>query len=85
MTRSLSYEGRARKQDLVVKLCGALARSVIRSGDRFALIGFDSDMRPDCFMPPKGAASDDMRPVLMPTMPYSRASATRQTRLRLDA
>ncbi|MGY4310285.1 uncharacterized protein (DUF58 family) [Bradyrhizobium sp. USDA 4369] len=52
MTRSLSYEGRARKQDLVAELCGALARSVIRSGDRFALIGFDNDIRQDCFIPP---------------------------------
>ncbi len=34
---------------------------------------------PDYLIPPKGAASDDMRPVLMPTMPYSSASATRQT------
>ncbi|UFZ02681.1 MxaS protein [Bradyrhizobium ontarionense] len=61
MTRSLSYEGRARKQDLVAELCGALARSVIRSGDRFALIGFDSDIRPDCFIPPNrrlGSAVD---------------------------
>lgn len=40
---------------------------------------------PDCFMPPKGAASEDIRPVLMPIMPYSNASATRQTRLRFEA
>ena len=31
-------------------------------------------------MPPKGATSVEMRPVLMPTMPYSSASDTRQTR-----
>jgi len=36
---------------------------------------------PDSFTPPKGATSVEMIPVLMPTMPYSRASATRQTRL----
>ncbi len=52
LTRSLSYEGRARKQDLVAEFCGALARSVIRSGDRFALIGFDSGIREDCVIPP---------------------------------
>src|SRR6266436_3382602 len=36
--------------------------------------------RPDSFTPPKGATSVEMMPVLMPTMPYSRVSATRQTR-----
>ena len=35
---------------------------------------------PDSFMPPNGATSVEMMPVLMPTMPYSRPSATRQTR-----
>jgi hypothetical protein len=36
---------------------------------------------PDSFMPPNGATSVEIRPVLMPTMPYSSASDTRQTRL----
>src|SRR5262249_14895326 len=36
--------------------------------------------RPDSCTPPNGATSVEMMPVLMPTMPYSRASATRQTR-----
>jgi hypothetical protein len=35
---------------------------------------------PLSFMPPKGAISVEMIPSLMPTMPYSRASATRQMR-----
>jgi len=35
---------------------------------------------PLSFMPPKGAISVEMRPSLMPTMPYSSASATRQMR-----
>src|SRR5260221_554584 len=35
-------------------------------------------MGSDC--PPNGATSVEMIPVLMPTMPYSSASATRQTR-----
>jgi hypothetical protein len=35
---------------------------------------------PLSFMPPKGAISVEMMPSLMPTMPYSSASATRQTR-----
>ena len=35
---------------------------------------------PDSFTPPNGATSVEMMPVLMPTMPYSSASATRQTR-----
>jgi hypothetical protein len=39
---------------------------------------------PLSFMPPKGAISPvdlaEMMPSLMPTMPYSRASATRQMR-----
>ena len=32
----------------------------------------------DSFMPPNGATSVEMMPSLMPTMPYSSASATRQ-------
>jgi hypothetical protein len=32
------------------------------------------------FMPPKGAISVEMMPALMPTMPYSSVSATRQMR-----
>src|SRR5712672_2504117 len=35
---------------------------------------------PLSFMPPNGAISVEMMPSLMPTMPYSRASATRQMR-----
>ena len=31
-------------------------------------------------MPPNGAASDDILPVLTPTMPYSSNSAVRQIR-----
>jgi hypothetical protein len=37
---------------------------------------------PLSFMPPKGAISVEMMPSLMPTMPYSSASATRQMRPR---
>ena len=36
--------------------------------------------RPDCLTPPKGATSLEIRPVLMPTMPYSSARDTRQMR-----
>ena len=35
---------------------------------------------PDSFTPPNGATSVEMMPSLMPTMPYSRPSATRQMR-----
>ena len=35
---------------------------------------------PDSFTPPNGATSVEMKPVLMPTMPYSRPSETRQMR-----
>jgi hypothetical protein len=35
---------------------------------------------PDSLTPPNGATSVEMRPVLMPTIPYSSASATRQIR-----
>src|SRR5690625_4604743 len=35
---------------------------------------------PDCLMPPNGATSVETTPSLMPTMPYSRPSATRQIR-----
>lgn len=37
--------------------------------------------RPEALMPPNGATSLEIKPVLIPTMPYSRASATRNTRL----
>jgi hypothetical protein len=36
--------------------------------------------KPDCFTPPNGAVSEEMRPVLMPTMPHSSFSDTRQIR-----
>src|SRR5687768_15896655 len=35
---------------------------------------------PDSFIPPNGATSVEISPVLTPTMPYSSASATRHTR-----
>ena len=35
---------------------------------------------PDSFIPPKGATSVEIRPVLTPTIPYSSASETRQMR-----
>ena len=35
---------------------------------------------PDSLTPPNGATSVEMKPVLMPTMPDSSASATRQMR-----
>src|SRR5689334_4057461 len=35
---------------------------------------------PDSFMPPNGATSVEMMPTLMPMMPASMPSATRQTR-----
>src|SRR5581483_9398830 len=35
---------------------------------------------PDSFIPPNGATSVEIKPVLIPTMPYSSASATRQIR-----
>lgn len=37
---------------------------------------------PEHFTPPKGASAVEMRPVFTPTIPYSSASATFQTRLR---
>jgi uncharacterized protein (DUF58 family) len=51
LTRSMSYQGYARKRDLVAEFCGLLARSVTRGGDRFGLIGFDNEVREDCFIP----------------------------------
>ena len=35
---------------------------------------------PDSLIPPNGATSVEIRPVLTPTIPVSSASATRQTR-----
>src|ERR1700722_3724906 len=40
---------------------------------------------PDSFTPPNGASSLEIAPLLMPTMPYSSASATRHTRPRSRA
>ena len=40
---------------------------------------------PDSFTPPNGASSLEIAPVLIPTMPYSSASATRHTRPRSRA
>ena len=37
---------------------------------------------PDSLTPPNGATSVEMKPVLMPTIPYSSASETRQMRPR---
>lgn len=51
LTRSMSYQGYARKRDLVAEFCGVLARSVTRGGDRFGLIGFEIEVREDCFIP----------------------------------
>jgi hypothetical protein len=34
---------------------------------------------PDSFIPPNGASSLEIAPVLIPTIPYSSASATRHT------
>lgn len=36
--------------------------------------------KPDCLMPPKGANSVEIEPLLTPTMPYSKASLTRHCR-----
>jgi hypothetical protein len=50
----------------------------------FARVGRQMGPMPLSFMPPKGAISPvdlaEMMPSLMPTMQYSRASATRQMR-----
>ena len=51
LTRSLAYQGRASKMELITALCVALARSATRMGDRFGLIGCDAGVRPDCFIP----------------------------------
>ena len=51
LTRSLAYEGHARKKDLITELCAALAQSATRSGDRFGLLGCDAAVRDDCFIP----------------------------------
>src|SRR5205823_1637239 len=59
-----------------------------RPPSRMYLISRNSSMpyfepsrpRPDCLTPPKGATSVVISPLLTPTIPYSSASATRQTR-----
>jgi uncharacterized protein (DUF58 family) len=51
LSRSMSFEGTARKMALVGELCLSLARSAHELGDAFGLIGCDSVIREDFFFP----------------------------------
>ena len=51
LSRSMRFEGVARKIALVGDLCLSLAHSAHELGDAFGLIGCDSDVREDFFFP----------------------------------
>jgi uncharacterized protein (DUF58 family) len=51
LSASMSFEGMARKKDLIAHLCVALARSAHKLGDRFGVIGCDEHVRDDFFFP----------------------------------
>jgi uncharacterized protein (DUF58 family) len=52
LSGSMGFEGRVRRMHVVAELCATLAASAYRMGDRFALIGCDSDVRDDLLIPP---------------------------------
>jgi uncharacterized protein (DUF58 family) len=51
LSRSMSFEGTARKMALVSELCVCLARSAYRMGDAFGVIGCDEGVRDDFLLP----------------------------------
>jgi len=51
LSRSMRFEGTARKMALVSELCVCLARSTYRFGDAFGLIGCDERVRDDFLLP----------------------------------
>jgi uncharacterized protein (DUF58 family) len=51
LSRSMSFEGTARKMALVGDLCVSLARSAHELGDAFGVIGCDTQTRDDFFIP----------------------------------
>ncbi len=51
LSRSMSFEGTARKMELVTELCLSLARSAHEMGDAFGVIGCDSEVREDFLFP----------------------------------
>jgi hypothetical protein len=51
LSRSMSFEGTAKKMALVADLCSSLARSAHEIGDAFGIIGCDSTVRDDFFFP----------------------------------
>lgn len=51
LSHSMSFEGTGRKMALVGELCVSLARSAHELGDAFGLIGCDTEVREDFFIP----------------------------------
>jgi uncharacterized protein (DUF58 family) len=51
LSRSMSFEGTARKMTLVAELCQSLARSAHELGDAFGVIGCDAEVRKDFLFP----------------------------------
>lgn len=52
LSGSMGFSGRVPRMEVVAELCAVLAVSACRAGDRFGLIGCDTSVRDDLFMPP---------------------------------
>ncbi|WP_029009947.1 DUF58 domain-containing protein [Azospirillum halopraeferens] len=52
LSGSMGFAGRVDRMAVVSELCATLAASAGRMGDRFCLIGCDSTVREDLFLPP---------------------------------
>lgn len=52
VSASMSFSGATRKMALAVDLVGAISASARRTGDTFALMGCDAEVRPELVFPP---------------------------------
>jgi hypothetical protein len=51
LSGSMGFSGSASRMQAVAELCAVLARSAHKMGDRFGLVGCDSQVRPDLYIP----------------------------------
>ena len=52
LSGSMGFEGRVGRMSMVAELCATLALSAYKMGDRFGLIGCESTVREDLYIPP---------------------------------
>ena len=52
LSASIGFAGESRKLDVLADFAASLAYSAHRTGDRFAFVGGDQEIRPDFFLPP---------------------------------